>query len=820
MILLWITVWMFASLNLWGSKLLKNILVEGKWEELPKVFLDDSYHTLKNYFAGSKSLKIMTSKGNKLIYKAKFEHQGEIGVITFDFVQKTGKYSRAAIKNQIRPLYFIEKFKRYKAANIRLTLGDAQLHFISGYFYETIPFPSLLMFKGKWTFYIKPGDREEQLTLNRIYKREHFSQLNNSGIFILPEKNFLEKLTPEGEVKTLDKESQSLFKMYRDAYGIRIKQFDEYWYLPFPQGTHLVIFKKDKESFYYYSYNENLSPDTRLSESKHNDMILNYNFDKGMKLSFGEVSRVSRMNLSIFFNPKTNFLSGTTSITYSKPTSYKSLNLANGLNLAGNLNLDARGLNIFRKRDTYYLLGAEDNILSLYFRGQIRPVEENFEMFRALVEEGSEESITRENLGESFYFLSKTDNFYPNPGDEFFETHITVTVPGQLNCLASGYLLEKTEGDPRVFKFRSPSSKGISMVTGNFSLVRDLEAQIPLRFYIQQESKFPGDLDLEEIQEGFNFFRRLLGPLDLPAINILLKPAQQEGGVSNNGFIIVNFFERRRSTMNAFIVGGPKIDKKILSPVLIRESIEDYLLHELAHQWWGGVISWKSYRDNWITEGLAHFSVLYYLKKKLPEKQFNRIIKKIKRWVYRFSETGPIIYGTRIRSLENRYEPYQSVVYNKTALVFFMALEMLGEEDFNRRLQSVLEEFKYQSISSMQFLRHFCNNNPMLLDFFKKWIYSRAIPEVELRLDQDDPAFDIREFKQVALSISQISADSDFIFPLQLKVTTREGSSLESVVLKEKVQKIIIRRNSPIRTITIEDDITPVKEKRTPQPRH
>ena len=88
---------------------------------------------------------------------------------------------------------------------------------------------------------------------------------------------------------------------------------------------------------------------------------------------------------------------------------------------------------------------------------------------------------------------------------------------------------------------------------------------------------------------------------------------------------------------------------------------------------------------------------------------------------------------------------------------------------------------------------------------------------VELKLLNDDPAFDSKEFKTVALSISQL--DTDFLFPLRLKVTTQKDSTLESIVMKEKTQKIIITRDSPIRTIDVEDWVSPVKEKKQPTPR-
>jgi hypothetical protein len=796
------------------TQTLKVLIEEGRWQELPAFFSDDSFRILEDYFSSSKDIKIITSQLNNLTYKVKFSHQGEIGVITFR--EKQGKYSDLKIGNQIRPLYFIEKFKKYRAVNVTLTVGNARLKFINGYFYKTVPFDWLVLFKGKWNFYIKPDDREEQLTLIRNFKRDYFSHDSRTGIFILTQKDFLDGLVSSGEVTLLDKDLKSLYHMYRNAYGIEIEQFDEYWYLPFPQDTNLVVFKKNKKSFYYYSYNQNLVPDTRLAVSEDNRLILNYNLHKGLKLSFIPRQRVSEVRLSIFFNPWENYISGTTAIMYEEPASLRVLELAPGLKLVGNLDLNSRGLNVFRKKDKYYLMGSESKSLALYYKGYIRPTRENFELFKL-----KDEPVTGENRddkGDMFYFLSRTHNFYPNPGSDFFKTDITVTVPEHLNCLVSGNLVEKTVKNAAVFRYTSKASKGISLITGNFKLAEKVDAQIPIHLYIPNAFEFPKNLDLSELKEAADLFIRTFGAIDLSVINILLKQGKKEGGVSSDGFIIINLPTPKRKVIGPamYITPTASIDPKKFSPILIRDRSEDHIIHELAHQWWGGVISWTSYQDVWITEGLAHFSVLYFLKHTVPERRFNRFIRKLKRWVFRHNDTGPIIYGSRINLLEKKYEAYQSVVYNKSALVFLMLMDLIGEKEFTRRLRSVLDKYKYRSITSRQFIRQFCHNDDMLLKFFQKWVYSRAIPSVELRLLVDDNEYDKKEFKKVVISIKQVGEepDTDFIFPLKLRVTTSKESSPESVIIKEKEQRFVITRDATIRAIDILDDVAFVKEKK------
>jgi hypothetical protein len=810
-----ITAICFLGINGYGQQSLGDLIEQGKWDKVASLFLDDSYKVINKYFSAGQSIKISTTSPKVLAYKVKFITQGEMGTITLE--EKNGKFLNARIRNQVRPLYYIEKFKKFKASNLQLTVGNARFHFVEGHFYQALPFNSLLVFKGRWSFYIKPADREERLTLERLYKKDSFTRTKQTGIFLLTDRSFLSKLPAMEEVPQLDPVSQELYDLYRAAYGIQVNQYNETWFLPFPESTNLAFFnkEKDKNGFYYYSYNPNLTPDTQLAETGDNRLILSYNKEKGMRLTFSAPERVSELNLNIFLNPESRYISGTTTINYSNPSNLRILQLSPGLKLAGNLDPEGKGLNVFRKKDKYYLMGSESKSISLYFNGYVKP---SAGTDRALKDRDNNDKKTGQDI---FYFLSKTENYYPNPGSEFFKTNVTVTVPRDFNCLVTGNLEQKKTGDANVFQYSSKSSKGISLAAGNFKLAQKLNTKTPIHFYLPTSVPFPKTLDLQELKEATNLFLKSFGPIDLSTINIMLKEGEREGGLSNNGFITINMQLQKRRPLPLDGGTGPRLDPKTMSPIILRDRTEDHILHELSHQWWGGIISWKSYQDVWITEGLAHFSVLYFLKKHLSERRFNRIIRKLKRWVFRFSDTGPIIYGNRIHMLENNYEAFQSVIYNKSALMFLMLADLLGEKDFFHRLNSVTKKFKYKSISSAQFIRQFSHKNKMLEKFFKKWIYTRAIPTVELKLEKEHKKFDHDDFKTVVFSINQLdkgkdNGDNDFVMPLNLKVTTLKGSSIEQVVLKEPSQLFVISRKSTIRSIDLQDGVAPVKEKKPP----
>ena len=206
----------------------------------------------------------------------------------------------------------------------------------------------------------------------------------------------------------------------------------------------------------------------------------------------------------------------------------------------------------------------------------------------------------------------------------------------------------------------------------------------------------------------------------------------------------------------------------------------DNLIHELAHQWWGGVISWKSYQDQWLTEGLAQFSTLFYLQHHVSENQFRKAIASAKKWVLRNNDAGPIVYGRRIANLSNDLHTYQSIVYNKSALVFLMLKEILGEEEMLKRLRQLLADFKYQSLASARFIQHISQGEPRLQKFFNGWVYSRRLPEVQLSRS--------RSAARTPRSPSR-QKNSDFVFPVSVTIATADGEVVRTLIVEEKEQK-------------------------------
>ena len=212
-----------------------------------------------------------------------------------------------------------------------------------------------------------------------------------------------------------------------------------------------------------------------------------------------------------------------------------------------------------------------------------------------------------------------------------------------------------------------------------------------------------------------------------------------------------------------------------LDPVT-RELDNQVLAHETAHQWWGDLVLWKSYRDQWISEGLANYAALMLLEQQNPG-QFRQILEKYRsdllsknkdgEWL---RDAGPVTLGQR---LESSHFPggYEAISYERGTWLFHMLRSMFRDamfrdatlrdseavsrsrkgranpsanpdEPFLRALRKIRERYAGKSISTPELMQVFAEELPRPLwyenrrnlDWFLEgWIEGTAIPELQAR---------------------------------------------------------------------------------------
>ena len=228
-----------------------------------------------------------------------------------------------------------------------------------------------------------------------------------------------------------------------------------------------------------------------------------------------------------------------------------------------------------------------------------------------------------------------------------------------------------------------------------------------------------------DIERILAFYNERFGPLDIPELNILFKRGDHFGGVSYYGLIVLDV----DAAWTSFSIRTRKSIRSD-SPLSLFDAKVDVLSHEIAHQWWGGLISWKSPMENWITEGLATYSGMISLRAWKGEKVYRRIVGKLRRKVTPYADKGAPADGYKLLLFNRDPKAYQALVYGKPALMLAALADKIGEKELCRRLRGILRDRSKKSVDTEDFLRHLSAGDEGLHAILKKWICGRGLPKL------------------------------------------------------------------------------------------
>ncbi len=174
--------------------------------------------------------------------------------------------------------------------------------------------------------------------------------------------------------------------------------------------------------------------------------------------------------------------------------------------------------------------------------------------------------------------------------------------------------------------------------------------------------------------------------------------------------------------------------------------------HESSHQWWGHRVGWKSYHDQWLSEGFADFSGILYVqfrdnvkealtrwrkeKELLRSKDFNG---------HTVESLGPIWMGRRISSSVTGPGSYQDLIYSKGAYVLHMLrMQLMDPRNpdpdhlFKDMMQDYCKTFDNKAASTEDFKaiveKHMTrgmdlDGNHKMDWFFNQYVYGTGIPQ-------------------------------------------------------------------------------------------
>ncbi len=226
---------------------------------------------------------------------------------------------------------------------------------------------------------------------------------------------------------------------------------------------------------------------------------------------------------------------------------------------------------------------------------------------------------------------------------------------------------------------------------------------------------------------------------------------------------------------HAEFLGGANMEHQTISSMRSRR--ETTIAHELAHQWWGDMITCDNFYHIWINEGFATYSEALYLERKYGKNEFWEEVNSNKHY-------GPgTIY---VQDLDEIFHYGRS--YQKGSWVLHMLRHVVGDSTFFQILKTYYndERFRYSTATTEDF-QEICETvSGMDLDkFFHQWIYEEYFPRYSYAWNWVQNGSDYN----IQLDIEQTQENYIFWMPIDITITTASSETTFVVVDSLKNQR-------------------------------
>jgi aminopeptidase N len=221
------------------------------------------------------------------------------------------------------------------------------------------------------------------------------------------------------------------------------------------------------------------------------------------------------------------------------------------------------------------------------------------------------------------------------------------------------------------------------------------------------------------------------------------------------------------------------------------------IAHELAHQWFGDLVTCADFGHIWLNEGFATWSEAYWREMAEGVPEYHDEMAQA-----RFLGPGTIF----VENPGNFWTIFDyDLVYQKASWVPHMLRHMLGDDDFFPALRQYLDTYGHGSATTEQFQAVMEDVSGLdLTAFFQQWIYSDYYPVYDFSWNSQPSGAG----HQVSVRVEQVQTLGGlFSMPLDVVVQTEGGGPVTFVIdNSEEVQWYSFQVDDPVTAVALDPD--------------
>lgn len=309
---------------------------------------------------------------------------------------------------------------------------------------------------------------------------------------------------------------------------------------------------------------------------------------------------------------------------------------------------------------------------------------------------------------------------------------ITIICPSEYISLSNMPIeSEIIEYGNRITTFRQTppmSTYLVSFSVGKFKYKELMFGSLPIRVYVPPSLIDKVDYILYVVESSIKFYTELFGkPYPLPKLDLV--------GYSDLKCLACAL----ESWGNLFFMFKCLLsdDENIDNRLYVTETIA----HELAHQWFGDLVSIEWWNHLWLKEAMAQYTSNLALSSIYQDnvKKFGNIFNDRFNVTYMFPameqslipSNPPIVH--EINTTMEIEQSYTDIVYLKGASVIRMIHRLIGDDSFKKILKIFLDTYQYTHANTQQFLQIVrMISGDQIHDVMNNWLYNQYIPIIKV----------------------------------------------------------------------------------------
>jgi aminopeptidase N len=354
-------------------------------------------------------------------------------------------------------------------------------------------------------------------------------------------------------------------------------------------------------------------------------------------------------------------------------------------------------------------------------------------------------------------------HWYPcfDSPNEKFTSEVTCQVPDGMTVISNGRLVSQEKSTATgltAFHWSQEQPHAnylVTLVAGYFKAVEGKHNAVPLAFLTPPSEFAEATNSFRDTDAIMGFYEQEIGvPFPWAKYDQICVNDFVEGGMEN--------------TSATTLTDGTLFQNATEN---IRDS-ESLVAHEMAHQWFGDLVTCKDWSHIWLNESFAtYYQVLFTGHKNGHDALLYNLYGNAKTVTGAANDTNAIVRRNYVSS----HEMFNYLTYPKGAWVLNMLRAQLGEDLYRRCVKTYLERHRYGSVTTEDLRAVIEELSGRSYDqFFNQWLYHAHYPELEVNYSWDE----LTKLAKVSIQQKQELSDNVllFNFPLTIRFKGKFGT--------------------------------------------